>query len=45
MFSSVQRKCIRLIPQLNYRYPLKRERFPKGLRPAIQKLPVLLLAS
>jgi len=24
---------------------LKRERFPKGLRPAIQKLPVLLLAS
>jgi predicted O-methyltransferase YrrM len=35
----------RLIPQLNYRYPLKRERFPKGLRPAIQKLPVLLLAS
>lgn len=35
----------RLIPQLNYRYLLKRERFPKGLRPAIQKLPVLLLAS
>jgi hypothetical protein len=35
----------RLIPQLNYRYPLKRERFPKGLRPAIQKLPVLVLAS
>jgi predicted O-methyltransferase YrrM len=35
----------RLIPQLNYRYLLKRERFPKGLRPAIQKLPVLVLAS
>lgn len=34
----------RLIPQLNYHYPLKRERFPRGLRPAVQKLPVLLQA-
>ena len=31
----------RLIPQLNYRYPLKHERFPQGLRLAVQRLPVL----
>lgn len=35
----------RLIQHMNYRYPLKRERFPKGLRPAVQKLPVLLIAQ
>ena len=35
----------RLIQHMNYRYPLKRERFPKGLRPAVQKLPVLLIAE
>ncbi len=34
----------RLIQHMNYRYPLKRERFPQGLRPAVQKLPVLLIA-
>lgn len=34
----------RLLPLLSYRYPLKRERFPRGLRPAVQKLPVLLRA-
>ncbi|MFS8907272.1 TylF/MycF/NovP-related O-methyltransferase [Synechococcus sp. OH2] len=35
----------RLIQHMNYRYALKRERFPKGLRPAVQKLPVLLIAQ
>ncbi|MFT0787614.1 class I SAM-dependent methyltransferase [Synechococcus sp. H55.10] len=35
----------RLIQHMNYRYPLKRERFPKGLRSAVQKLPVLLIAQ
>ncbi|MFT0743552.1 class I SAM-dependent methyltransferase [Synechococcus sp. RC10B2] len=35
----------RLIQHMNYRYPLKRERFPQGLRPAVQKLPVLLIAQ
>jgi predicted O-methyltransferase YrrM len=31
----------RLISQLNYRHPLKHERFPQGLRLAVQRLPVL----